>query len=116
MLDKQQSKQVTDYLRAIRDANRGGMTDEMLAKKIATTERALARAEASGNLANELQYTARLYNLRKMSGNGRLEQLRDAFVAHAAEYSQDKGIPYVVWRQFGVSASVLRDAGIARSA
>ncbi|NNC41944.1 MAG: hypothetical protein HKO03_01735 [Acidimicrobiia bacterium] len=115
-LDKQESKRVTDYLRAIRNANIGGMTDEMIEKKMRTTERALTRAQESGNLTNELIYTARLFNLSRMAGNGRIEELRQAFVAHGAEYARDKEIPYEVWRQFGVQPAVLRDAGIARSA
>ncbi len=38
------------------------------------------------------------------------------FVTHAASYGQRKGIQYATWREFGVSADVLRRAGITRGA
>lgn len=114
MLEKTQSKRVTDYLRAIRAANRGGMTDEQLEGKIKQTRRALQNAQDAGNLANELQYTARLYHLERMdSSNGRLTELREDFVRYGAQYAEKKNIPYAVWRQFGVPPAVLKEAGIA---
>jgi hypothetical protein len=43
------------------------------------------------------------------------ERLRKAFVKAARPYSQSKGITYGTWREAGVPADVLRDAGITRS-
>jgi hypothetical protein len=43
-----------------------------------------------------------------------ITELEAAFVAAAAEYSARKGISYSAWRQLGVPASTLRDAGIGR--
>jgi len=37
------------------------------------------------------------------------------FVKAAARYSELKGISYAAWREVGVPAAVLRDAGISRS-
>jgi len=45
-----------------------------------------------------------------------LAALEDDFVAAAGEYSHRKGITYAAWREAGVDASVLRRAGIQRSA
>ena len=45
-----------------------------------------------------------------------LAALEDGFVAAAREYSDRKGITYAAWRESGVDASVLRRAGIRRSA
>lgn len=45
-----------------------------------------------------------------------LAALEDDFVAAAREYSDRKGITYAAWREAGVDASVLRRAGIQRSA
>ncbi len=41
-----------------------------------------------------------------------IEQLESDFVAHAAAYSERKGISYTAWRQYGVPAAVLKQAGI----
>lgn len=41
-----------------------------------------------------------------------MQRLEHAFVAHARVYSQAKGISYATWRESGVPARVLRNAGI----
>lgn len=43
-----------------------------------------------------------------------LTNLEAAFVEHAKAYSERKGISYNTWREVGVPASVLKDAGITR--
>jgi hypothetical protein len=43
------------------------------------------------------------------------ERLRKAFVKHARAYSRAKGISYATWREIGVPADVLREAGITRA-
>jgi hypothetical protein len=48
------------------------------------------------------------------AGNGQTDAIRAGFVKHAAAYSGRKGIGYAVWREAGVPAAVLRDAGITR--
>ena len=45
-----------------------------------------------------------------------LSALEDAFVAAAAGYGERKGITYGAWREVGVSAAVLKRAGISRGA
>jgi len=40
------------------------------------------------------------------------KELEDAFVEHAASYSERKGISYDTWREAGVPAEVLERAGI----
>lgn len=44
-----------------------------------------------------------------------LSGLEKEFVAAAAAYSARKGISYAAWRELGVEASVLKQAGISRS-
>lgn len=41
-------------------------------------------------------------------------ELEKGFVDAASEYSERKGISYSAWRELGVPANVLRDAGINR--
>lgn len=43
-----------------------------------------------------------------------LSELEDEFVAVAVSYSGRKGITYAAWREVGVSAAVLKRAGISR--
>lgn len=45
-----------------------------------------------------------------------LAELEEAFVACAADYGSRRGIGYAAWRDAGVAPSVLRRAGISRSA
>jgi hypothetical protein len=45
-----------------------------------------------------------------------LGALEDEFVAAARDYSERKGISYAAWREMGVSAAVLKRAGIGRGA
>jgi hypothetical protein len=44
-----------------------------------------------------------------------MDELERGFVEHAAGYSERKGISYAAWREAGVSAAVLKKAGIART-
>lgn len=41
-----------------------------------------------------------------------IESLEKGFVDTAASYSERKGVSYTAWREFGVPARVLREAGI----
>jgi hypothetical protein len=43
-----------------------------------------------------------------------LERLRKAFVKNAKAYGVAKGISYGTWREIGVPAEVLREAGVRR--
>jgi len=45
-----------------------------------------------------------------------LSELEAGFVAAAKEYSTRKSISYAAWRELGVSAPVLKAAGISRAA
>jgi hypothetical protein len=45
-----------------------------------------------------------------------LVDLEKAFVDAAGPYSKRKGISYTAWRELGVPASVLKQAGVSRSA
>lgn len=45
-----------------------------------------------------------------------MDGLEKAFIGAAASYSARKGISYGAWREIGVSAAVLKAAGISRGA
>jgi hypothetical protein len=46
---------------------------------------------------------------------GDLEGLQKGFEKHAASYSERKGITWTAWREAGVPASTLRNAGIKQT-
>jgi hypothetical protein len=58
---------------------------------------------------------AELQRLRT-SGRPGLQELEDAFTAHAGSYAHRKHIDYQTWRDVGVSDAVLKRAGIQRPA
>jgi hypothetical protein len=53
--------------------------------------------------------------LESMMAADDLEELSGEFTEIAAHYSERRGISYAAWREAGVPAAVLRDAGIGRS-
>lgn len=44
-----------------------------------------------------------------------ISELEEEFIESAQPYGERKGITYATWRQAGVSAAVLRSAGISRA-
>lgn len=44
-----------------------------------------------------------------------LTAYEDGFVAAARDYGERKGLSYAAWREVGVSAAILKRAGISRS-
>lgn len=63
-------------------------------------------------IQKRLDYEQRLVNLQDEPD---VEALESAFVSAAAEYSDRKGISYSAWREAGVPAAVLKQAGIRRT-
>ena len=52
--------------------------------------------------------------LAAMADTPDLTDLRAAFVADAKAYGERKGISYAAWREVGVDAATLKEAGISR--
>ncbi|MCB1270548.1 MAG: hypothetical protein M9942_12800 [Microthrixaceae bacterium] len=53
--------------------------------------------------------------LEAMETSDDLDAVQKSFVGIAAEYSESKGISWAAWREMGVPAAVLREAGVPRS-
>ncbi len=53
---------------------------------------------------------------KEASSSNKVTELEADFIAVAMAYGQRKGISYAAWREFGVSAAVLKAAGISRAA
>jgi hypothetical protein len=69
---------------------------------------ALQLLQERKNLEAELEHLT--------SGDGAdMDKVRKAFIKNAKAYGGAKGIAYDTWREIGVPAEVLRDAGITRA-
>jgi hypothetical protein len=117
-----QANAVRAYLEAF-EANRPKRGRKRTPESI---ERRLAAIDAEYEIAGALtalqllqerkNLEAELVTLRSASGGQDVERLRKEFVRHAKAYGEAKGIAYGTWREIGVSAEVLRQAGISRAA
>jgi hypothetical protein len=116
---REQANAVRAYLEAL-EANRPKRgrkrTPESIAKRIAAID---VQYETAGSLT-ALQLLQERKNLEAelaamSSDTGPdLDKLRRGFVKNARAYGAAKGIEHATWREIGVSADVLRDAGIKR--
>ena len=113
-----QSKAVRDYLEAL-EANRPKRgrkrTPDSIKKRLAAIEESLATAGITTRLHLVQEQQNLLTALAAMQVKVDLSGLEKAFVKHAKGYGLSKGIAYSSWRSVGVSAEVLRKAGITRA-
>lgn len=118
-MGRTQGNAVRAYLEALRaqQPKRGRKrTPESIAKQLANVEQELQTASPP----KELELLQRRRDLQRdldnLGDNTELAGLEAAFVDVAAEYGDRKGIEYATWREFGVPAAVLKQAGITRAA
>ena len=113
-----QSKAVRDYLEAL-EANRPKRgrkrTPDSIKKRLAAIEESLATAGITTRLHLVQEQQNLLTALAAMQVKVDLSGLEKAFVKNAKGYGLSKGIAYSSWRSVGVSAEVLRKAGITRA-
>ena len=114
---RDQGRAVRRYLEALEQhrPRRGRKrTKESIERRLAAVEE---RLEAAGAL-DRLHLVQERMDLQAelACGDGvDMHELEEAFVAAAADYGARRGITSAAWREAGVSPSVLRRAGIARS-
>ena len=115
---RSQSKAVRDYLEAL-EANRPKRgrkrTPDSIKKRLAAIEESLATAGITTRLHLVQEQQNLLTALAAMQVKVDLSGLEKAFVKNAKGYGLSKGIAYSSWRSVGVSAEVLRKAGITRA-
>jgi hypothetical protein len=112
-----QGRAVRAYLKAL-DENRPKRgrkrTEAGITKRLAAIETQLASADP---LKRVQLIQERMDLQHELEGAGRnvdMSALEKDFVENAAAYSERKKISYAAWRELGVPASVLRDAGVSR--
>lgn len=116
---REQGRKVRYYLEAL-DAHRPKRgrkrTADSIRKRLDRIEEELPTADA----LKRVQLVQERIDLGDELATGEqvmdLSELESDFIEVAAPYSQRKGITYAAWRESGVDASVLKQAGISRAA
>ena len=115
---RSEGRAVKSYLEALQQnrPRRGRKrTPESIKKRLA----AIDATFADGSALQQLQLVQERMDLHKeleaMGTKVDLSALETAFVKTAAQYARRKGISYAAWRELGVSADVLKKAGVSRS-
>jgi hypothetical protein len=109
-----EARSIKAYLNAL-DSRKPGrpVTKESLEQRLARVD---SKLEAEVDPLKRLDLMQSKVDLEQTLAstekNSNLEELADGFVAHAKSYSERKGITYTTWRNFGVPADLLRQAGI----
>ena len=116
-LGREQGRAVRRYLEALEahKPKRGRKrTPDSIQRRLADIESKLPTADPLSRL-QLVQERMNLQNeLASKSAVVDLSALEMAFVKAANEYGRRKGITYAAWREAGVDAAVLRQAGIRR--
>ena len=114
---RSEGRAVKNYLEALQQnrPRRGRRrTPDSIKKRLA----AIDTAYAEGSALQQLQLVQERMDLQQeleaMGTTVDLSALEAAFVTTAAKYAKRKGISYAAWRELGVSADVLKKAGISR--
>jgi hypothetical protein len=114
---RSQSRAVRVYLEAI-EANkpkRGRKrTPDSIKKRLATIDGELQSADPLRSLNLRQERRDLESAIENLSATVDLTVIEKDFVASAKSYGERKGISYGVWREAGVSAAVLKKAGITR--
>lgn len=109
---------VRDYLEGLRATKpkRGRKrTAETVQKRLDAVESELADASPMDELLLVQERRDLETELEAMSNTIDMEALESAFIEVAKSYSESKQISYASWRDVGVEASVLKQAGISRA-
>jgi len=109
---------VRDYLEGLRNSRpkRGRKrTPDSIKQRLQKIEESLPDATAIEELQLIQERRDLTQELEQMDTGIDLTELEEAFVGVASAYGDRKGISYASWREVGVSAATLKQAGISRS-
>ncbi|MDG1366430.1 MAG: hypothetical protein P8I99_04935 [Acidimicrobiales bacterium] len=113
-----QGRAVRAYLEAI-EANkprRGRKrTPESMKARIAKIDASIGDADAISRLHMVQDRLDLVAAIEAAEATFDIAALEDGFIAAAGSYGERKSISYAAWREVGVSADVLKRAGISRS-
>jgi roadblock/LC7 domain-containing protein len=114
-----EGRAVREYLEGVRSMKpkRGrSRTPESIKKRLVAIDTQLADADALSELKLIQERRDLTDELAAMQAKVDIGALESAFVKVAKGYSARQGISYASWREVGVEPSVLKKAGISRSA
>jgi hypothetical protein len=113
-----QGRAVREYLAALDESAKPGrrVGKQDLEKRLAETQ---AKVAAASDPAKRLDLIQKRMDIEERLGDQQVEtdlvQLEKDFIGAAKEYAGRKGISYSAFRESGVPAAVLKQAGIART-
>ena len=115
---REQGRAVREYLDALNQEKKPGrkLDPDTLKQRI---EEAQNQIDEEPDAAKRVELIQKRLNYEEQLANlgdeVDLEQLKKDFAEAAKEYSERKGITYTAWREAGVPAAVLKEAGIPRT-
>ena len=90
-------------------------TPESITRRLEVIDEAIESADRLTALKLTQERLDLQAELDVMNAGDDLSELEAEFVAIAASYSERQGISYMAWREIGIPAAVLRQAGISRA-
>jgi hypothetical protein len=115
---RSQGRDVRLYLEALQKnrPKRGRKrTPESISKRLAQLEHQVETADSMRKLLLLQERISLRAELEKLQASNNPTDSEERFITVARAFGERKGITYSAWREFGVSADVLRAAGIPRS-
>ena len=116
---RNEGRAVREYLHALRSnkPKRGRKrTGDSIKARLTAIDNELEEADALEELRLLQERRNLTSELETMGSATDMTALESEFVKVAKSYSERQGISYATWRDVGVEASVLKSAGIARTA
>ncbi len=112
-----EARAIKAYLKSVEGRRPGRpVTKESLSKRLTQVDAKLGAETDPLKKLDLMQSRLDIETALESVGDGASkEDLTAGFVSHAKAYSDRKGITYTTWRQFGVPAAVLKQAGIAET-
>lgn len=111
---RRESRSIKAYLKALSERKPGRpVTKESLTKRLDSVSKKIDGSDDPLETVDLIQSKLDIeVALSELADTEDIDALEVGFVQHAASYSDRKGVSYTAWREFGVPAKVLREAGI----
>ncbi len=111
---RKEARAIKAYLKTVDTRYQGRpVTRESLEKRLEKTNRRIEDSDDPLKTVDLIQTRLDIeLALSRVEDVESIERLEAKFVKYAASYSERKGVSYTAWRQFGVPAAVLRNAGV----
>lgn len=114
---RRESRAIKAYLEALKSRRPGRpVTADSVKKRIESIDQRLAAEEDPlRQLELRQERIDAESTLKEVESKEDIDELEKGFIGSAKPYSERKGISYTAWRQVGVPARVLKEAGIRRT-